>query len=135
MIYIFGHSPSSNPGEFATKAHALDYLRHELPQTNHFRYRMTININNLNSILFAFDGVLLAELVSQDKFKPSPEDVKEYPKARATYLIDEIRIFQDKNLRASDMGLTRYQFGREVPQDVYERILEKVGVEEVITNL
>jgi hypothetical protein len=53
MKWIFGHSPSSERGEFETKDQALDYLRSDLPEQK-YRYLTTYTKHQVESIIFSF---------------------------------------------------------------------------------
>jgi len=127
MKYIFGHRPSMDPTEFSTLDRALNYLRNELPNQEAFRYRTTYNLRQVDSIIFSFDGELLAELVVGGETSPTDQDEKDYSKARKVYLIDEVRIFRERTRRAADFGLTPSQFGTKVPEEAYAQLIEKVG--------
>ncbi len=127
MRYIFGHGPSNERNEFANQERAIDYLRHELPNQREFRYRTTYQHRNVGSILFAFGGILLAELIVADIENPSDDDIAAYAKTKSVYVIDEIRHFANTSVRAADVGLTNYQFGKVVPDDVYAQILASAG--------
>ncbi len=127
MRYIFGHGPSTHRHEFATPAAAISYLHHELPDQRAFRYRTTYTQRDVDSIIFSFRGLLLAELVVGDVQRPQPDDLAAYAKTKTVYLIDEIRHFADQTLRASAFGLINYQFGKVVSDDVYADILTRTG--------
>ncbi len=127
MRYIFGHGPSKDRNEFANQERAIDYLRHELPDQRAFRYRTTYQHRNVDSILFAFGGILLAELIVADIENPSDDDIAAYAKTKSVYVIDEIRHFANQTVRAADVGLTNYQFGKVVPDDVYTQIVARTG--------
>lgn len=127
MRYIFGHKSSSEPGEFFTKDDALDFLHHGLPDQQAFRYRSTRSHRNIDSILFSFEGELLAELVIAEVQKPQPDDEAAYSKARTVYLLDEIRYFANDSLRAFDFGIHIIPHGIEVPDEVYDQIIARAG--------
>lgn len=131
MIYVYGHSSSSDLTEFATKDAALAYLRHGLGWQG-FRYRTTRR-NHANSIIFSFNGELLAELVVSHEEQPTDHDLQDYQKAKKVYVISEVRLFRNTTFRVKDFGLKPSQFGVRVPEDVYAQIIEKVeGFEEPI---
>src|SRR5258706_12855421 len=94
--FIFGHSPSATRNKFKTKDQAVAYLRRGLPQQENFRYGTTYNIHQVDSIIFSFDGELLAELVVANDETPTAQDKRYYSKTRNVYLISEIRIFSDR---------------------------------------
>ena len=127
--YIFG-----NP-DLETKKNAIEYLRHYLWDKSDWRYRHTINHNEVNSIIFSFNGELLAELVVECTEDPTDEDLDKWPKTRKVYIIREIRIFRKKTIRASNVGLTNMQFGKKVSDNQYERIIKKVaGFKAIISS-
>ena len=127
MRYIFGHGPSMYRHEFTTPAAAMSYLHQELPDQRAFRYRTTYTQRDVDSIIFAFRGLLLAELVVGDVQRPAPDDLAAYAKTKTVYLIDEIRHFADQTLRASAFGLIHYQSGKVVLDAVYADMLARTG--------
>jgi hypothetical protein len=126
MIYIYGHSPSSHPNELDDKEMVLKYLTEWLP--DHFHYRTTYNITQVESIIFSFQGELIAELVVDRVIPPTAKDLERYDKARKVCLIKEIRLFKDKSYRIKDFPtLKQAQHGTKVPEEVYREIIEAVG--------
>lgn len=125
MRYIFGHKPSTEPGEFVDKPAALDFLHYGLPDGQAFRYRSTRSQRTIESIIFSFGGNLLAELVIAKVQKPQSDDLASYSKARKVYLIDEIRFFTDDSLFVSDFDLTPSQWGIKVPDEIYAQIIAR----------
>jgi hypothetical protein len=134
MRYIYGHSTSTEPGEFGDKADALDYLRNRLPFKQGGEYRTTY-LCDLDAIIFSFDGELLGELVVGGIRDATPIDKQKYAKARKIYSITEIRLFRDQTKRAGDIGLTYWTWGTEVPDSAYEDLKRKaLGFEWIITR-
>lgn len=127
MIYIYGHAPSDHPEEFGDKDMALQYLREWLPKDNHFRYRTTYNVSQIDSIIFSFGGELLGELVVDYGMPPTNDDRKRYDKAKRVYIIREIRLFNNKSFRIKDFGLTYAQSGLKISEEIYYQIIETVG--------
>ncbi len=123
--YIFGNRLGE--GYFETRGGALEYLRHQLLGECRGRYRHSNTINEVDSIIFALAGKLVAELIVCGVQDPTAKDMELWDVTRKVYIVSEIRIFRDRTVRAAKVGLTKYQFGREVPDKIYARILEKVG--------
>src|SRR5258707_13925211 len=114
MRYSFGHRPSKIPGEFPTKVLALDYLRGTLPNEQDFEYRSTYpQAQDADSIIFQFDGEMLAELIVAEAREAAVQDTqadpKGYPKAKKVYRLSEIRIFHSSEKSAA-VGVKHNQF-------------------------
>lgn len=127
MRYIFGHPSSTEKGEFETKEDALNFLHHGLPDGQAFRYRSTRVHYDMESILFSFEGILLAELVITETQKPQQADLEAYKKAKIVYLLDEIRYFADDSLSAYSFGLRVNPFRTKVPDEIYAQIIARTG--------
>ena len=119
--YIFG-----NP-DLETRNFAIKYLGYYLWNTNDWRYRHTVNHQEVDSIIFSFKGELIAELVVESSEDPNADDIDKWPKTRKVFIIKEIRLFRKARVRASDVGLTNYQFGKNVSDKIYDKIIKKVG--------
>ena len=121
MRYIFG-----NPA-FGTKNEAMEYLREELRDENAGRYRHSNAIDDVDSIIFAFDGKLLAELVVESVEDWTKQDRELWPPTRKAYQIKEVRIFRNRTVKARDVGLTQYRFGKQVSNRIYKKLIDEVG--------
>jgi len=98
------------------------------------RYRQTYNINDVDRIIFCYKGELLADLVVEGKAEPTEEDLRAWDKTLAVYLISQVRIFENRTTHESDYGLHHNQWGTAVPEEVYNRIIRTVGIEETLTH-
>lgn len=133
MKFIFGHPPSSRPGFFATKDLAIKYLLEDLPTEESFRYRTTYTRKDVSNVIFSFGGELLGELIISGGTAPNEQDTKAFPELKKVYLVEEIRVFNNRTLRAGDFGLTPNHFGTELKDATYEKIIFSVnGFEKVI---
>src|SRR5262249_34782206 len=137
MRYIYGHSPSTEPGEFGDKADALDYLRNRLPFKHGGEYRTTYTKENVHGIIFSFDGELLGELVVGGIRDPTPEDQQKYAKAKKIYSITEVRLFRDQTKRVGDIiEHSHSQWGTPVPDSAYEELKKQaLGFEWIIIHV
>jgi predicted enzyme related to lactoylglutathione lyase len=115
-----------NP-HFKDKDEAMNYLRNDLMGENHRRYRHSLNDDDVFSIIFAWNGELLAEFFLDDVEEPTDEDREVHDTTRKVFIVHSVSIFRDTTVKAADVGLTNYQLGREVPKDVYDLIVEKAG--------
>jgi hypothetical protein len=135
MRYIYGHSPSTEPGEFGDKAAAIDYLRNRLPFLQGGEYRTTYMHENVHGIIFSFNGELLGELVVGGIRDATPEDQQKYAKAKKIYSITEIRLFRDQTKRVGDIELSHSQWGTPVPDLAYEELKKQaLGFEWIIIH-
>ena len=133
---IYGHPPSSQPGEFRDRDAALEYLQHTLPFVQGGEYRSSRAHSGLHSIIFSFDGELLAELIVAGDRPAGPSDKQAYAKARTVYLIAEIRIFRDGTKKVADIGLSHGgQDHTDVPDAAYDALKQQAaGFEWIIVH-
>ena len=123
MRFIFGNTKTA----FETKTDAIEYLRLGLQNENHWRYRHSVARNDAESIIFSYEGELLAELVVEDTVNPTADDLRDWDIAKKVYLIREIRMFRDNTVKAADVGLINIQFGKDVSDGIYNIIINAVG--------
>lgn len=126
--HVFGHPA------FESKEDALEYLRTGLRDDNGMRYRHNLCRNEVDSIIFSYEGELLGELVVENAVAPSNEDKENWPPTKKVYIIREIRIFRDGPVRAADFGLTGLQFGKRITDSMYTRILKAANGFDVVSG-
>jgi hypothetical protein len=117
--YVF-----ANP-RFKSLVGCIDYLLHLMEECNG-RYRHTNTVNDVDSILFVYEGRFVGEIPIKRVVDPKPADIEHWPPTRKVYLAkSKPRLFRKLFVSARSVGLTGLQYGKEVSNKVYTTIIQK----------
>ena len=123
-----------NPAEFDSTPECVTYLLYlmEDQATNSYgnsgRYRHVLKRDEVDSILFVYDGCFIGEILIARWESPAEADVADFAPVQRVYLAKEPpRLFRNLEVRAADFDLWPLQYGKPVSDEVYAEILKRTG--------
>ncbi|HPD15641.1 MAG TPA: hypothetical protein PLE19_11860 [Planctomycetota bacterium] len=124
-ILVFGHGDKSSKG-FATAEALVEYLEGGIFRKEYGgRYRYSQR-RQADVIVLSRDGWAYGHFEVSSTEAPTEKDRRAYPRVRRVYLIRK-SVRYGKPVRMSDMGISRFQFGKRVTEEEFEGILRAAG--------
>lgn len=117
--------PKKPDAPFEDKSEILNYLKKDLFESEHGRYRYTQS-KEADIIVISFDGEIIGYLSVVGSEEPNEKDKIRAPRSKRVYLISQSNIFKVP-VKASDFNLAPYQFGKYIEEDTFEVIKSKGG--------
>ncbi len=124
-IWVFGHSPSNIKSEFENESKMIEWMKKELFDDDHGRYRTTQK-RDAKIIVVSFEGKILGYFNVLEREAPNQDDRKRYLKTKWVYIISRSNVFEIKN-RLSDFGVSGVLYGKQIEENVFENIRAKGG--------
>jgi hypothetical protein len=123
-IVVYGHGDKSASG-FATPESFVKYLEHGIFDDEDGRYRYT-QTKSADVIVLAREGLAFGHFETDEAIAPTAEDREAYPPVKKVYLVRK-SIRYDNPVSLLSLGISNYQFGRQIDEYQFAEILKLAG--------
>ena len=113
-IVIYGNPDKSEFG-FPMPGDLQKYITNDVFEVEHGRYRYT-QAKDADVIVLSRDGLAYGHLEIENKVKPNDKDRQAYPRVKYVYIVRSSRLY-DEPVELSQLGLTRFQFGKTITEE------------------
>lgn len=124
QILIYGHGDKSTSG-FETPEALVKYLEGGIFRDEAGRYRYS-QTKSADVIVLAREGLAFGHFETDEAVAPTAADRETYPLVKKVYLVRKSVRYGDP-VRLSQLGISKYRFGRYIDEDQLAEILKLAG--------
>ncbi len=123
-ILVYGHGDKSAEG-FETPEALIKYLEGGIFRDEDGRYRYS-QTKSADIIVIARDGLAFGHLETDEAVHATDADREAYPPVKKVYLVRKSVRYGDQ-VRLLSIGISKYQFGRYIDEEKFEKLLKLAG--------
>ena len=123
-ILVYGHGDKSKNG-FPKRKNLEDYIDGGVFRDEHGRYRYSQR-KRADVIVLSRDGLAFGHFEIGTMEEPTPADKAAYPPVKQVYLVRK-SVRYGTPVRLSDVGITRYQFGKYISESEFKKVRALAG--------
>ena len=132
-IVVYGNADKDEKTGFPSEADFIDYIKGGIFRNNNDGRYQYSQQHDADIILLSREGKVYGYFVISGMQKPSIQDTSIAKNPRKVYLVKESILFENPViLRYID--ITRYQFGKSITEDQFDKIKHLGGTQSIYTN-